>query len=325
MEASGGLPLVTVVTPSYNQAAYIEECIQSVRRQEYSHVEHIIMDGGSTDGSLDIIRRYEGSYNMKWFSEADSGMYHAINKGLKRAKGEIVAYLNTDDRYFPWTVRTAVTVFMKYPHIDFVFGDMMNINGQSTQGVIYFYPPFRLDFLQRTGFIGKPTVFLRRSVFERFGWFDESLKYVADCEFWMRIGNRCCPRRIDEIMAVERNHAEAKRFALAHELSQELRAVRSRYVPTCFRNRVLGVWDRGFAAFWRRIHVLRFLWACLRAQRVSSYDGPWANFLSSSFVHVNVSGALLTLMPFVGKRFARQMVSVSFEVLEQAGDIGGHE
>ena len=118
--------MVSIVTPSYNQGTFIEETILSVKDQAWSSVEHIIMDGGSTDCTLDILRRYEGTYNMRWNSEPDGGMYQAINKGLRLSHGEVLAYLNSDDRYFPWTVEVAMKELANHD-VDFIFGDMLNV------------------------------------------------------------------------------------------------------------------------------------------------------------------------------------------------------
>src|SRR5437773_10662099 len=97
-------PLISVITPSYNQRRFIEDTIQSLQRQTYSNFEHIVVDAGSTDGTLEVLKKHETAYNMTWSSEPDSGMYHGINKGLRRAKGQSLAYLNSDDLYFAWTL-----------------------------------------------------------------------------------------------------------------------------------------------------------------------------------------------------------------------------
>ena len=94
-------PKVSIVTACYNSEKYIEDCIKSIMRQTYDNVEHIIVDGGSTDGTLDIIKKYENQYNMRWISEKDNGMYDAITKGFRMASGEIYAWLNSDDMYMP--------------------------------------------------------------------------------------------------------------------------------------------------------------------------------------------------------------------------------
>lgn len=104
---------ITIVTPCYNSEKYIEECITSIMNQKYKNFEHIIVDGGSTDNTLEIIKKYEGKYNMKWLSESDNGMYDAINKGFREAKGDVFCWLNSDDIYFPWTLEEVALVMSK--------------------------------------------------------------------------------------------------------------------------------------------------------------------------------------------------------------------
>lgn len=106
-------PKITIVTPSFNSGEYLEKCILSIKGQNYKNYEHIIIDGGSTDDTLDIIRKYEASYPVRWLSEPDEGMYDAINKGFSMAEGEIFAWLNADDYYFPWTLQVVARTFEK--------------------------------------------------------------------------------------------------------------------------------------------------------------------------------------------------------------------
>ena len=244
--------LVSIVTPSYNQGTFIEETILSVKDQAWSNVEHIIMDGGSTDCTLDILRRYEGTYNMRWNSEPDGGMYQAINKGLRLSHGEVLAYLNSDDRYFPWTVEVAMKELANHD-VDFIFGDMLNVVERTEFASLNFYPPFRLGSIRRTDFLGQPTVFWRRRVLDQFVGFDESLNFVADCDYWMLIGAHYRGHKVNEVLAIERNHSGAKRFAQGENLRRELDQVRSRYI----RQRGLGyraqrIGDRIYGFLWRR-------------------------------------------------------------------------
>ena len=116
------LHLVSIVTPSLNQGRFIEETILSIKNQSYPNIEHIIVDGGSTDNTLDIIKKYDGTYNMRWLSEPDEGQSDAINKGWKMSKGEIIAYLNSDDTYMPRAVETAVKFLTEHPDISMVYG-----------------------------------------------------------------------------------------------------------------------------------------------------------------------------------------------------------
>lgn len=302
-------PLVSVITPSLNQGAYIGQTLSSVAGQEYPRVEHIVVDGGSTDGTLDVVRSHEGRYDMCWVSEPDGGMYEAINKGLRMARGGVLAYLNADDRYFPWTISTVVGEMSAYPEASFVFGDVFNIEEGANSSAVIFYPPFRLGHVRRSGFLGQPAVFWRRSVFEDCGGFDESLKFVADCDYWMRIGARLQSRKIAEALALERIHPEAKRFARTGDVYKELAEVRSRYSKTKgpgYQARTLA--DRAHAFLWRRYYLSRFLLSYLRRPRLSP-DAPYAAFLTrGGEVRVSIGPVLATLLPFTRGRFARGMV-----------------
>lgn len=137
--------MISIITPTYNSGAYLEKCIQSIVNQEFDDYEHIIVDGGSTDNTLAIIKKYESLYNIKWISEKDNGMYDAISKGFKMAKGDILCWLNSDDIYMPWTLKVVEHVFQN-TDIDWCTGVPTQIN---ENGEMYFpiktfvtYPQF---------------------------------------------------------------------------------------------------------------------------------------------------------------------------------------
>ena len=179
-------PLVTIVTPSYNQGRFIEETILSVLNQDYPRIEYIIMDGGSTDQTLDILRKYTG--RLTWHSEKDNGQSDAINKGLRLAKGEILAYLNSDDTYLPGAITRAVRYLTaKNPDSPLVYGEGYHITAEGT--IIERYPtePFDFQHLAETCFICQPTTFWKRDVMETIGLFDENLHYAMDYDYWIRV------------------------------------------------------------------------------------------------------------------------------------------
>jgi glycosyltransferase involved in cell wall biosynthesis len=246
------MPLVSIITPSLNQSAYIEDTIRCIKDQDYSNIEHIIVDGGSTDNTLDIIRKYERTYNLKWTSEPDSGMYAAINKGMRGAKGEILAYLNTDDLYLPWTVSVVVNYLSRYPEIHLVYGDLININIATKRSALWFYPEFSLSFLLRRGTLGQPSVFFRRSVVEKVGLFDESLKLVGDCEYWIRAAERCKVSKIAEFLAVARDHPDTLRERSQQRVLEELELVRERH----------GALERSYSISTRILDRLRSFFTC---------------------------------------------------------------
>ena len=281
-------PLVSVVTPSLNQAETIAATLRSVREQTYPRIEHIVVDGGSTDGTLEILRDVGDS--IRWTSEPDSGMYDAVNKGLRSASGEILAYLNTDDSWFPWTVETAVRELERHPEAGFVYGDLLT---QEMDGRLRldFHTPFRLAYLRRHGFLAQATVFLRRSVWEAAGPFDESLKLVGDCDYWMRIGERFPGRKVNEVQALQRNHPAAKRFAESDALRRELADVRARYPRP---GALAGGAGRIEAGIRRRGLTLAFLLGA----------GGWDGWRGAGDADVSRLRLAATLLPVVGRRFA---------------------
>jgi glycosyltransferase involved in cell wall biosynthesis len=193
-------PLVSIVTPSYNKGRFIEETILSVKNQTYPHIEHIVMDGGSTDGTLDILKKY--SNNLIWISEPDKGQADAINKGWKMAKGEILAYLNADDTYMPWAVETAIKFLEQNPDLDMVYGDCNIIDEQGT--VIDRYPSTEFDLIKLVSsqnMIPQPTVFFRRRVLDNVGYLDTNLHLAMDYDFWIRIALKSRIRYIPKVLA----------------------------------------------------------------------------------------------------------------------------
>jgi glycosyltransferase involved in cell wall biosynthesis len=308
---SCGYPLVSIVTPSLNQGSYIEQTLRSVRDQTYPRIEHIVVDGGSTDGTLDVLRRFEDTYALRWLSEPDGGMYEAVNKGLCLAHGGILAYLNSDDRYLPWTVATAVRSLLADPQAGFVFGDMVNLDEQDGSMRLWLYPPFSLDYIRRTGFLGQPTVFWRRQVLDELGGFDESLKLLADCDYWMRVGARYQGCKVNEVLAIERDHPRAKRLAEPRPFADELTRVRSRHTNGQGRaDQLKEVAGRLYAFAWRRYYLLRLVSAAsgLRV-RSRRQPGGWAGLLDPgselSLVRWRVFGMLI---PFMGGRFSQGAV-----------------
>ncbi len=189
MGATGaGQPLVSIVTPSFNKGSFIEETILSIRNQAYPHIEHIVMDGGSKDGTLDILRKYED--RLTWISEPDKGQSDAINKGWRLAKGEIIAYLNADDTYTPGAVEAAVRFLADHPDVDLVYG-RCNIISEEGRLIGECGEPYTLAALVAgPNPIPQPAAFLRRRVLDEVGYVDVSLHMAMDHDLWVRIGTR---------------------------------------------------------------------------------------------------------------------------------------
>jgi cellulose synthase/poly-beta-1,6-N-acetylglucosamine synthase-like glycosyltransferase len=186
-------PRISVITPSFNQAAYLEQTISSVLGQNYPNLEYIIIDGGSTDGSIDIIRKFTNRIAY-WVSEKDRGQTHAINKGLQKATGDIIAYLNSDDFYLEGTLARVAEHFSRHPEVDLVHGRCRVVDERGLKigercGSITCYEEI-LDlwdvWWNGRNFV-QPEVFWTKRIGDRIGPFQEELYWVMDYEYWLRI------------------------------------------------------------------------------------------------------------------------------------------
>jgi len=214
-------PLVSIVTPSYDQAQFLEATIQSVIGQDYPHVEHIVIDGGSTDGSVEIVRKYADRLAY-WVSEPDRGQSDAINKGLGRARGEVLAWLNSDDVYLPGCVSAAVAFLLDHPEVGMAYGDVEVID---VQGRTILRPRWdEYDWVRQLTHritIPQPAAFFRREVTDRVGRLRTDLHYAMDLEFWLRIGRRYPIRRIGQTLAQFRLHPVSKSMKAADQWGAE--------------------------------------------------------------------------------------------------------
>ena len=215
-------PLVSIVTPSDNQGRFIRATIESVLSQDYPNLEYLILDGGSTDETEAVVREYAS--RVLWISEADRGQAHAINKGFRRAKGEIVAWLNSDDVMLPGAVPRAVRALEAHPQAGAVYGEgyRMDREGRIT-GRFPATEPFNLwKLVHLSDYILQQTVFFRRRVLEETGFLDESLHYSMDWDLLIRIGKRYRLEYIPEYMGCLREYPEAKTFSGGAERVREL-------------------------------------------------------------------------------------------------------
>jgi len=213
------MPLVSIITPSFNQARYLEQTIQSVLGQDHPRIEYIVVDGASTDGSVEIVKKYADKLAW-WVSEKDSGQAEAINKGLVRATGEIVAWLNSDDYYLPGTVSAAVKVFDENPDVVLVYGNMLAVDERGNPFNTLTYKQLFLQDLLCFQIIGQPAVFFRRSVLEKAGMLDPTFHFLLDHHLWIRIAGHGKILHVDQTWSAARYHAEAKNRAKAAEFGR---------------------------------------------------------------------------------------------------------
>jgi glycosyltransferase involved in cell wall biosynthesis len=213
-------PKVSIVTPSFQQAAFLEQTICSVLEQDYLNLEYMVIDGGSTDGSAEIIRRCADRLAY-WVSERDSGQAEAINKGLRRATGEIVAWVNSDDYYLPGAIQRAVEVLQGQPELGFVYGDVLAVDGEGRPVNRMRYGDWGLDGLMCFRMIGQPSVFMRRSVLEQIGLLRDEMGYLLDHDLWLRIAARFPVKYVPELWSAARYHAAAKNVAQTERFCQE--------------------------------------------------------------------------------------------------------
>jgi glycosyltransferase involved in cell wall biosynthesis len=214
------MKLVSIITPSFNQARYLETTIKSVLTQDYPRIEYIVIDGASTDNSVDVIKKYENRLAY-WISEKDNGQADAINKGLARANGDIVAWLNSDDYYLPNAISNAVKVFEGIPGVVMAYGDMLAVNelGQTINTLKY--KQVSLEDLLCFQIIGQPAVFFRREAFEKTGGLDTTFHYLLDHHLWIRLAQQGKILHVPQTWAAARYHAEAKNRAKAAEFGRE--------------------------------------------------------------------------------------------------------
>jgi len=213
-------PLVSIITPSFNQVDFLEYTIQSVLKQNYLNLEYGIVDGVSTDGSLDILKEYDSQLSW-WISESDQGQAQAINKGITRSKGNIVAWINSDDIYLPNAIKQAVLA-LEDKNIDLVFGDAITIDESGHPLNELIFGDWDLPDLLRFRVICQPAVFMKREVWETVKGISSDLHFMLDHQLWIKIASRFRVKHIPSFWAASRAHGQAKNVAFAADFSEEI-------------------------------------------------------------------------------------------------------
>ncbi len=271
-------PRIAIVTPSFNQGIFIEDTIKSVILQNYPNLEYFILDGGSKDETVEIIKKYELKITW-WISGKDHGQAGAINRGFKKATGDIIAWINSDDRYLPDTFYLVANFFKNNPDVDMIYGDAEIIDKFGNLIMHRNELEFDRTMGRLIGFgilITQPAVFLRRQVLETAGFLDENLYYTLDSEYWSRIADHHKIKHFPRVLAQYRYHDDAKTIRAEkdaiplaqEEISAELlssfnKLLISKYIPY------------SYAKIVRLYRFKKILLRFLRGHYFKDYKNPW--------------------------------------------------
>lgn len=230
-------PRISVITPSYNQGRFIKETIDSVLSQNYPNLEYWIIDGGSTDETVTLLKSY--GKKIHWISEKDKGQANGINKGMKRATGEIVTYLNSDDVFLPNALNTIADFFFTHPEAQWVSGDYFIIDevGNKIQSYVARYKTLlrespTLSKLSIANYVIQPSTFWRRDLLKKIGLFDESLRYCMDYDYWMRVMQKYPLYTLDNHFSLFRIHTSSKGGVQYKNQFDEEHEVMKRYIKS---------------------------------------------------------------------------------------------
>jgi glycosyltransferase involved in cell wall biosynthesis len=278
-------PLISIVTPSFNQAGFIREALGSVRLQTYGNYEHLVIDGMSTDGTVATLQALAAndSHNLKWVSEPDGGQSEALNKGFALAKGEIIGWLNSDDRYRAGCFEYVVQAFADNPDVDILYGDYLLVDESGKVLQVRREIEFNAFVLlyHRVLYIPTTATFFRRRVFRENNWLDEKLHYAMDLEFFIRLAARGYRfKHIPQIIADFRIHPASKSCSAPARHRMEHQKVVFASAPT-LRRLKSPVLRRSMLSFLRSLAAVErysekllkgYYWQQVRSNEFSSID-----------------------------------------------------
>ncbi len=253
-------PLISIVIPSFNQGAYIRQTIESCLEQDYRPIEIVVMDGGSTDGTVDILKSYETTSELRWVSERDQGVVDAVNQGLERARGQIVAIQSSDDYYLPGAFSFAVAGFRDHPAAGLVFGDVERVDAEGKVLFTIRQDRFSLArLLAREVFVYQPTAFFRRDLALSLSGWKPQIPYTPDLDLWIRLAFHAGVVKVDAVVGAYRTHPGQR--------DVERERIYQSYL------RMLNDMQELRSAPW----ALRCAARAGRAMLKFRYGGPWSN------------------------------------------------
>ncbi|MBT4072309.1 MAG: glycosyltransferase [Chloroflexi bacterium] len=297
--------LVSIVTPTFNSAEFVQDHLNSVKSQSYANIEHVFVDGASVDGTVDLIKEYAKNRNVKWVSEPDSGTSEAVTKGLKMATGDIIVMLPSDDLMFSWSVQTAVNFLSSHPDVDIVHGDWIAWDVSRRTWNLRLNMPFSRGFMGRTQTLPVQVTYFRKKVLDDVGHVDPKYKHANDLDFLLRATDGRKVKLVREILGVftKRPGAVNMQEGAAEAVEAEVSELQARYLkssgPTL---KLLKLWDRVQSAAYRRVLLARMLFASSRSgddPSKTNKNAPWPGFLNTYRVSSGSAGGFLrTLLPF---------------------------
>jgi len=232
VDPSSALPKISIVTPSFNQGRFLDECIHSVLDQNYPNLEYLIVDGGSTDESVGVIGKYKD--RLTWsVSEKDAGQADAINKGFRRCTGHLVAWINADDFYLPGALKLAAEAYRANPGASFFFGRCLRVDEASVRKGEYVEAPQLLfnreAMIYGLNYIAQPATFINRQRLETAGYLNPALSWGLDSELWLKLSSLAPAIAIPELLAASREHGQTKTSNGSFARIEELRQIAAQY------------------------------------------------------------------------------------------------